>query len=291
MPDLPALKIELTEPADTSITLQTLLAFLFGSPVAIRQVAGSQEATWLGLVLVALAGFAREYDQESLLHAPWVLLVPLAASFALSLVLWIMCWRTTDIESWLSFLRCVWFCSPLAMLYAIPIERLGDELLSTQVNLASLGIVSLWRVLLAIRIVSVLRQISLIRAMFQIMWAVDTLVVVALFFSGFSLIAIMGGVRLSPAEQLLSEVQMTIFPIALFSWPVWMIGYFVSCFAGAVPQDAACRDSSVSRGMWWLVAAWFGLAIVGCLWAQPEQFRKHRVEQRNHRQLTLAINE
>ena len=41
------------EASPTSITPRTLLAFLFGSSVAIRQVAGSRAATWLGLLAPA----------------------------------------------------------------------------------------------------------------------------------------------------------------------------------------------------------------------------------------------
>jgi hypothetical protein len=55
---------------------RTLLYFLIGSRTAIRQVAASEQALWLGLVFVLSAGLAREYDGQDLVHEPWHLLIP-----------------------------------------------------------------------------------------------------------------------------------------------------------------------------------------------------------------------
>jgi hypothetical protein len=233
----------------------------------------------LGLAMVLLAGFAREYDQESLLHEPLHLLIPAAASVTLSLVIWMMCWRTMEAGTWPPVLRCIWFCSPMALLYAIPFERSGDPIWSTKLNLASLGIVSMWRMLLMIRIVSVLQGISIGRAFFQLMWIVDTLVIVAMVQLKIPLLHIMGGIQFTPVEQILSDVQGTVVPLAIMSWPVWMILYFVSCYTVPGPAPVKCPDSSVDRRTWWPLAGGLVLAIAGVLWAQPQQQNRYRVEQ------------
>ena len=46
--------------------------------------------------------------------------------------------------------------APLAWIYAIPVERFLGAYEATQANLWMLGIVSVWRIVLMIRVVSVL---------------------------------------------------------------------------------------------------------------------------------------
>src|SRR5437763_4576239 len=66
----------------------TLLRYLIGDRRAILEIAGNRHALWVGLLFVLSAGFAREYDGEDLLHEPWHLFIPLAASLVASLLLY-----------------------------------------------------------------------------------------------------------------------------------------------------------------------------------------------------------
>ena len=57
---------------------------------------------WIGLLFVLAAGVAREYDGEDLWHEPWHVLLPLGASLATSLVLYLLvrlvAWLRTSSE-------------------------------------------------------------------------------------------------------------------------------------------------------------------------------------------------
>jgi hypothetical protein len=66
----------------------TLLGYLISNRTAILALASHSRAWMVGLVFVLSAGFAREYDGEDLLHEPWHLLLPLAASLAASFFLY-----------------------------------------------------------------------------------------------------------------------------------------------------------------------------------------------------------
>ena len=70
------------------LTLKTYGEFLIGRRVAIEEFMNCKGAFWLGLVFVMAAGFAREYDGESLTHEPWHLFIPLGASIASSFILY-----------------------------------------------------------------------------------------------------------------------------------------------------------------------------------------------------------
>src|SRR2546430_1265141 len=67
--------------------ISTLLRYLFCSRQAILQIAGDRWALFLGFLFVLSAGLAREYDGHDLLHEPWHLALPLAASLVASFVL------------------------------------------------------------------------------------------------------------------------------------------------------------------------------------------------------------
>lgn len=69
---------------------KTLAQFLIGNREAILRAASCPSALWVGLLFVFAAGIAREYDGEDLLHEPWHLLIPLAASLVSSAVLFLL---------------------------------------------------------------------------------------------------------------------------------------------------------------------------------------------------------
>ncbi|RLS51508.1 MAG: hypothetical protein DWH91_18980 [Planctomycetota bacterium] len=260
------------------VTAGTILRFLCGSREAILQIAGSRQATWVGLVLAVLAGFAREYDQESVLHKPWYFLIPLTASCGLTVLLYLACWRTFDRKGFMSLLRCVWFCSPMVLFYAIPVERLSDPLVATRSNLCFLGIVSLWRVCLASRVVSVLLQVGFLRALIQVMFLADSMVAVAMVNFPIPLLQVMGGIQYSPVEEVVVSVAKEALFLSLLSWPVWLILYCISCFTIPAAAMVNCPDRLMNRSVWGVVGGLVALALVGLWIAQPEQLRRSRVE-------------
>lgn len=262
-----------------TVTAVTILRFLCGSREAILQIAGCRQATWVGMVLAVLAGFAREYDQESVLHTPWYFLIPLAVSCGLTVLLYLVCWSSTDWKGFMPLLRCVWFCSPMVLLYAIPVERLSDPLVATRSNLCFLGIVSMWRVCLASRVVSVLLQVGFLRAFLQVMFLADSMVAVAMINFPIPLLQVMGGIQYSPVEEVVVSVAKDALFLSILSWPVWLILYCISCFTIPAAAMMNCPECLVNRSVWGVVGALAGLALVGLWIAQPEQQERYRVEQ------------
>src|SRR5687768_5420597 len=117
------------------MNLWTLCRFFWGDANAIRTIAQSPRALWVGALFVLSAGFAREYDGEDLLHEPWHLLVPFVASIAASFILYAILFyfvAAEDVEgppvlsAYRSFLGLFWMPAPLAWLYAVPYEHFLD---------------------------------------------------------------------------------------------------------------------------------------------------------------------
>ena len=73
-----------TEAAPRTAGLVDLAGFFFGRREAILRIVDSKGGLWLGALFVLTAAVAREYDAESLVHDPWVLLGPFAASLMLA---------------------------------------------------------------------------------------------------------------------------------------------------------------------------------------------------------------
>src|SRR5688500_10981748 len=165
------------------VTPLTILKYLLGSRDAIERIAACRQAPWLGFLLVFSAALAREYDGQDLLHEPWPLLLPLAASLGTSFVLYVLLrvvgwvrsagWNPFWSGYW-SSLGLYWMTAPLAWLYAIPVERFLDAGDATRANLCLLGIVSLWRVLVITRVASVLWSVAFGAALQPVMLFADT---------------------------------------------------------------------------------------------------------------------
>lgn len=75
---------------DRGLSVITLVRYLSGSRPAILALATHPSSLFVGMLFVFSAGLAREYDGEDLLHEPWHLLIPFAASLATSFVLFVI---------------------------------------------------------------------------------------------------------------------------------------------------------------------------------------------------------
>lgn len=272
------------------MTILTIAKYLIGDRGAIEQIAGNRWSIWIGLLLVLSAGFAREYDGEDLLNEPWHLLLPLGASLATATVLygllWLVLrgWKTypTEGASYGEFLALYWTTAPLAWLYAIPVERFLDPVAATQANLWFLAIVAVWRVVLITRAASVVFQASFVRVFFPVMLFADTVMMGALLYITLPLLAIMGGVRLSPSQDMIFRVTDVMAHLGLFSWPVWAFGTVASLLTPHKSEEVRPPDRSgagVRPSAWALAIGLliFGLALLP--FTQPEQQRRWRAEQ------------
>jgi hypothetical protein len=279
------------------MTIRTLLRYLIGDRQAILTLAVDRRALWLGFLFVLSAGFAREYDGEDLLHEPWHLLIPAAASLATSFLLFLI----TDglvrakhpakpgmgsppsfFAAYRMFLTLFWLTAPLAWLYAIPYERFLSAVGATQANLWTLGLVALWRVALMVRVVSVLMGYQVLAALCLVMTLADIEALFALQFVPVPIIDVMGGIRLTESERLMKSAAMVVLQGGICSLPIWLIGTVWACVVSKPAwqvDPAAPGKSSRSWPMWALACGSLAIWTVILPFTQPEQILKRRVEQ------------
>lgn len=271
------------------MTIGTLIRFLLGQRAAIEEVAGCRQALWLGLALVLTTGFAREYDGEDLLHEPWHLLIPLGASLVTASLLfgllWIMIrgWGHLPLAAtYRMFLTLYWLTAPLAWLYAIPVERFLSPGDSTRANLWLLAIVATWRVVLMIRIVSVVFPMPIWKAATIVLLFADSVLLVVLRLTPLPIIAIMGGVRLTESQKMLQGI--TLFT-AFMGVCVGLLLVPIGLFLLAWPNQQMNRlyvsshNRPVTLAVWILVAAAFLIWIPILPYTQAEQQLRYQVEQ------------
>ncbi|HEX5220986.1 MAG TPA: hypothetical protein VFZ59_15585, partial [Verrucomicrobiae bacterium] len=199
----------------------TIGRFLVGHAPAIREVASARAALWTGIVLVLLTAIARNYDQNYILESPLWLFGPLLFSFFSGSFLYAILIRgfarrrfTQEATGqWLSFMAVFWMTAPIAWLYAIPVERFFEPYQAAQANLTLLGIVSVWRVLLMARVMSVLLEVPFLRALGWVLIAASLEIIIVVFVGAFTsgtfsqrILASMMGMRNAPEERLLTSV-------------------------------------------------------------------------------------
>ena len=271
--------------------MSTLLQFLAGSRQAIIDVANCRASLLLGALFVLSAGFAREYNGKDLLHEPWLLLVPLVASLGTSLVLYFLLYMAAVVRteaddrrvpSYRRFLSLYWMTAPLAWIYAIPVEQWMSAGDAMRANLSFLGIVSLWRVLLITRCVSVLFGASFVSAFFLVMLFADSLALVILYFTPLPIFNIMGGIALTESEHVIRDTACKVQFFGGITWPVWFIGSFVVLAwknHGWTPLEYTEDSSlSISKPLW--AVAFLSLVVWGFVLpsSQPPQKLRREVE-------------
>jgi len=260
--------------------------FLFGNARAIRKVASDRSTLWTGIALVLLTGIARNYDQNYFLETPMWLVGPLLFSFfSGSFLFWVLVRRfarrhfredARQEKQWRGFMGLFWMTAPIAWLYAIPVERFLAPYPAAQANLALLGIVSFWRVLLMSRIMAVLFGISFARALGRVLLAASLEIILVLFFGAFGdafnrrILEAMAGMRNSPEEALLSK---TLGLVWGYSWAVLLICIVVAAtrpFQGVIPPLPKPSPGRIP---------WLSLAMLVVIWsliAIPSQLEQRR---------------
>ena len=204
-----------------------MVRYLIGRRDAIEQIARTPRAVWLGLLFVLSAGFAREYDGEYLIAESWHLLVPLVASLGTSIALYILTnlvsrpltWPLSYWANYPRFLALYWMTAPLAWLYAIPFERFLSAFDATAVNLSLLAIVSVWRVTLMIRVVSVRWNAESFWSSLVVLLFGDGVALIAIINMPRPVISMMGGVRHTASEALISIATCQVFMLGSVALP------------------------------------------------------------------------
>jgi hypothetical protein len=273
------------------ITPKTVLGFLFFQKDSIMCIASSHTARWLGLVFVLSAGLAREYDGEYLIGEPWHLVLPLAASVvgctALTLLVGLLSWsrmvrNVSLLTKFGTMLNVYWMTAPMACLYALPFERFMSPGLATRANLTLLAIVSVWRVTLMIRSVSVLFGASLVAASMPVMVFCLAIGYAAMELIPSPVFMIMGGIRLTESEEIILGTRIYLIAGGVLTSPIWVIGYLICCSVKSpwkwALDEFEHRNQPVSMTTWIL-------ALISLLFLTPflpqtqrEQWLRWRAE-------------
>jgi hypothetical protein len=278
-----AMDAEPPAPAPRVLGLRTFGEFLIGRREAILGLAACPQALWIGLLLVLSAGFAREYDGEDLLHEPWYLIIPLAASLVTSYLLFVMCVdaKIDGLARYRNFLTLYWLTAPLAWLYAIPVERMYSADRAVELNLWLLTLVALWRVALITRVLSVLLRAGALPIFVIVMLFADSVMLILLGIMPRPVFAMMGGVRLSDGERIILQTSLLAGFLGIVTFPIW----FASALwlwnhpadgeIWAIPRGVRNR---VSAPVWMIACvAVLGWSVV-LPFVQPEQQLRRQVE-------------
>lgn len=264
------------------MNVSTLVRFLFGQRQAIVEVVSCRSSLWLGALFVLSAGFAREYNQEDLLHDSWYLIIPLAASLATSLVLYCLFYlaakRSEEAIEFLPFYRrflsLYWMTAPLAWLYAIPVESHLSAADAVRANLSLLALISLWRVLLISRCASVLFGAPYLAAFFLVMFFADTLVLGILYFTPLPIFNIMGGISHTESEWVIINTAMIVGFFGGISWLIWLIAVGAITSSNndwtPLPRELG-HNTRVSKPLWAVAIASLLVWIAVLPISQPPQ--------------------
>jgi hypothetical protein len=275
------------------MSILTVLRYLVGQRDAILRVATTRQAIWLGVLFVLAAGLAREYDAKDLSREPWYLLLPLGASLATSFLLYLLIYGVALWKNWQrwpflatygAFLRLYWMTAPLALLYALPVERFLTEQDATRANLMLLAVVSVWRVSLMTRAVQVYFGAPPLAAFVVIMLFADTLALLAVFFAPVPLMSVMGGV-VSPRQQVVMAASLWVGCLGGLTWLVWLVDtVFVGSPAASPwePSDSIVPGNSrVHVSLWCLAAA----LVLGWVLVLPTTQREQQLRSEAESQL------
>jgi hypothetical protein len=272
--------------------VRTLGLYLIGNRQAIRDFAADRRGLWIGLLFVLSAGFAREYDGQDLLREPWHLLVPVGASLAASFLLFLVACGGLFFEqdrgwppffsAYRAFLTLFWMTAPLAWLYAVPYERFLSPGEATAANLWTLALVAAWRVALMVRVVSVLTSRGVGQSLFLVMAFADAAALAAVFLMPKPIVSLMGGVRLTESERVISNATFCVSCLGILSAPIWVICGLIAFGTGKplwqVPVGPA-EAGSASRGLWALGALSVLIWLPILPWTQAEQRLRSQVEE------------
>ena len=274
------------------MTIRTLSSYLIGRESAIREIASNRGSLLVGLLFCFSAALARHYDGKYLLREPRFLLAPAGASLLTSAILFFFLYLATSVRArkilpdyascYLSFLGLYWMTAPLAWLYGIPYERFLSEANAAQVNVWTLELVSVWRVLLISRVVAILTPSSLLSAFTKVAVPAIGIVFVALSYARMPLIDWMGGVRVPPSVQPVADAYMFVIFYGFFAiiigGLVWLGLLFVASPESNLEGFRTQQPASVGKALPILAS----IVILGFTAALPvtqrEQKLRYQVE-------------
>ena len=258
----------------------TVLQFQLGKRQAIWTVARSKAAFWTGMVLVLITAIPRNYDQLSISENTmrWIC-GPLGFSLISGTWTYLIAYemgtaagirrsgggRQSRLSDWMGFMGLFWMTAPIAWLYAIPVERFLDPVSAAQTNVTLLAVVAGWRVILMTRVLQVTCDWGFGQALSWVLVATSAEVFVVGFFGkafSRSLMAGMAGMRMSPAEDVITNAFVSAMFLAV---PVFLVAALVALEYGTRGNLQALPKRHAGRLPWdfLMIAAlvWMAIAI------------------------------
>ena len=275
------------------MTAATVCRFLIGKEEAIWKVARSRAGFWTGIVLVLITAIPRNYDQHSVSeHTLRWIFGPLGFSLVSGMWTYLIAYqmgtaagirragnaRQPRLSDWISFMGLFWMTAPIAWLYAIPVERFLDPTTAAKANVALLGIVALWRVILMTRVLQVLCEWGYGRALSWVLVATSAEVFALGFFGGAfgkQLMAGMAGMRMSPAEEVINSALVSAMLLAV---PVFFVTGIIALAYGSRGNIQALPALQTGKVPWTFLGAAALFWIVIALWPQLQAERSAQLE-------------
>ncbi len=271
---------------------RTLFEFLLGRREAIERCAATPGLWRIGFLLTITAAIARSYDGAYFPAQPWRLLIPAAASLITAGLLYAALKLASrgnglasrrDLIPFPRWLGLVWLTAPLAWLYAVPYERWLDIYDAALANIITLLIVSIWRVWLMIRCLSVVHGCSTAAAGGIVLPVASAVACAALLVSASagwpSPIVIMGGLRLEPGyarNQQISSYSCAISGIALLAFLIYFA--LVNLRRGQWRSFNSLASAAPPVRLLPPTVAALIIGLAACALFQPEQAVRHRVD-------------
>lgn len=280
------------------MTAGDVLRFQFGNEEAIWTAVHSRMTFWTGMVLVLITAIPRNYDQLFIGENPWRWIFgPLGFSLISGTWTFLVVYATGASngirragnkresvgEEWLSFMGLFWMTAPIAWLYAIPVERfLPDPAAAAEANVWLLAIVATWRVLLLSRVLQVVCSWGFGQVLSWVLVAASVEVFAVGMIGGAfgkALMAGMAGMRMSPAEGVISGA----FATAMFlSVPVFLVSALVALAVGLegnrTPLPKGQTGQENHRSPWAILslAALFWMAVA--VWPQRQVYQSVQLD-------------
>lgn len=276
---------------------KSIFLYQFGGQAAIRDAAESRYTIPSAIILVLCTAIARNYDQTYCREALMALFGPLIFSFFSGTLLSLVYLRSIRRKvtepmpigrDYHSFMGLFWMTAPTAWVYAFPAERLFESITAARVNLGLLALVSVWRVLLMTRVLSVLTGGGMWPIGVRVL-IVAVIEIVGVSFFGWvfarAVLSSMSGMRNSPEEDLITSALGTVLVLTFLALPVLLIiSIFVKFKAElrGFPVPRLTRIPSLALGG--IAAFWLLVAIAPQIELARNAEVKKLVESTDYRQ-------
>lgn len=279
-----------------------LILAQFGNKSSILKAVDSRTAFRMMLCLVLVAAVGRHYDGKSLLHFPQVLIGPYFVSICLASVLYVAILIARLIgglhpSSYRRFLLGYWLTAPLAWMYCFPIETFVDPIDSVYINLTVLSLVAIWRVVLFARIASVLTGLPFLILLGWIGPISCLAASTALDLMRIEIIGVMGGIRLTIAEQIMVQyARQATSVLGYFGYgsvAIWVltIPWLIIRRKRPFQPSGQLATSEIGTSVWTVCGVMLAALLVGIVNFQPRLYRAAQAQQLLDRQsATAAIN-